>query len=182
MLVGIIRTERLDLWSMTPQFLDASLQSNVTPEVRFSVPGEWFAERALMEMRLNDLETKPSAQPWLLRAIVERDSQQMVGHIGFHTPPDPPYLQSICPGAVEFGYTVYSAYRRRGFAYEASLGMMDWAHQRHGIVDFIASADPDNIPSVNLLAKLGFEKIGGHMDEVDGYEDIFRRQCSRLTP
>ncbi len=178
----LIATERLDLWSLTPAFLAAALQGECPENTPFATAADWFAETAIIAMRLNDLRINPAAQPWLLRAMVERATQQMVGHIGFHTPPDPPYLQAICPGAVEFGYTVYPAYRRRGFAHEAALGLMDWAHTRHGITRFITSADPHNVPSVNLLAKLGFEKIGGHMDEVDGYEDIYRRQCSRLTP
>lgn len=174
----IIQTERLLLAPLSPTFLSASLHGDPALVADFAVPDEWLAERALIEMRLNDLAKNPAAQPWLLRAIIRRDTQQMIGHIGFHTMPDPEYLQPLCPGAVEFGYTVYPAFRRQGYAREATVGLLKWAHRTHGVVDFIASADPNNLPSVTLLQQLGFERIGGHMDEVDGYEDIFRRHVA----
>ena len=37
----------------------------------------------------------------------------MVGHVRFHSRPDPDYLRPYAPNAVEFGYVVFTAYRRR---------------------------------------------------------------------
>jgi hypothetical protein len=37
----------------------------------------------------------------------------------------------------------------------------------------VISVSPANAASTTLAAKLGFEKIGGHVDEADGYEDIY---------
>jgi RimJ/RimL family protein N-acetyltransferase len=53
---------------------------------------------------------------------------------------------------------------------------MDWAWLRHGVDRFIASVSPDNAPSLRVVAKLGFVRIGSHMDEVDGPEDVFERR------
>jgi RimJ/RimL family protein N-acetyltransferase len=50
--------------------------------------------------------------------------------------------------------------------------MMDWAARMYGIGRFVVSIGPGNAPSVAMARKLGFARIGGHMDETDGYEDI----------
>ena len=106
----------------------------------------------------------------------------MVGHFGFHTQPGAEYLEPYSPGAVEFGFTVFPPFRRRGFAREASLAMMQWAGEVHGIRKFVVSICPDNIASLGLAAQLGFVKIGHHIDEVDGWEDIFELRWPRERP
>jgi RimJ/RimL family protein N-acetyltransferase len=52
------------------------------------------------------------------------------------------------------------------------------AHAPPGRTTFVVSIRPDNAASLSLAAQLGFVKIGHHIDEVDGWEDIFelRRQ------
>lgn len=172
-----IFTPRLRLWPMSHEFLLASIvkdESATHRELQAALSGEWLCENDLQALRLGDLRNDPAARPWLLRAIVETATNQMVGHIGFHTRPNPEYLQEICPGAVEIGYTIYSPFRRRGFAREATLAMFRWASEMHAVRDFIASCSPQNEPSQRLLATLGFERIGGHIDKVDGPEDILR--------
>jgi ribosomal-protein-alanine N-acetyltransferase len=100
------------------------------------------------------------------------ETRVMVGHIGFHTAPGPDYLEPYSPGAVEFGFTVYRPFRRQGYAREASVAMMDWAHRLHGVNRFVLCISPDNIPSQSLAAQLGFVQIGSHLDEMDGPEDV----------
>jgi [ribosomal protein S5]-alanine N-acetyltransferase len=39
----------------------------------------------------------------------------------------------------------------------------------------VLSISPDNTPSLRLAAALGFKKIGSHVDEDDGVEDIYER-------
>jgi RimJ/RimL family protein N-acetyltransferase len=51
---------------------------------------------------------------------------------------------------------------------------MRWARDEHGITEFVVSISPGNTPSLRLAASLGFVKVGSHIDEVDGLEDIFR--------
>ena len=87
-------------------------------------------------------------------------------------------MTAISPGAAEFGYTVFPPYRRRGYAREASIALMDWARQTHGVTRFIVSIRPDNVASQALAASLGFVRIGSHLDEVDGLEDILECDLS----
>lgn len=130
-------------------------------------------------MRLEQLESNPALQPWLLRAMRLNDTGHMVGHIGFHTEPGEPYLQDWAPGGVEFGCTVFSAHRRRGYAREASLALMQWARDIHGVTEFLVTVGRDNLASRALALSLGFARVGSHVDEVDGLEDIFIRSAAQ---
>ncbi len=101
---SIVSSERLNLIPLTPPFLEASLTGKyATAEsiLGLSIPSEWFQEQALMEIRLEQLQRNPALQPWLLRAIGLRESNVMVGHIGFHSQPGAEYLQDIVPGGIE---------------------------------------------------------------------------------
>jgi len=171
-----IHSKRLDLIPMTPGFLRASLGQDVRvaeERMRISLPAGWPGEEAgLLSMRLKQLEDDPTLQPWLVRAMVVRETGIMVGHIGFHTAPCPDYLQPFCPEGVEFGFTVLPAFRRQGYARESAIALMTWARLAHDVRKFVMTIRPDNIPSQRLAAQLGFVRIGSHVDEVDGLEDI----------
>ena len=129
-------------------------------------------ETGIVEMRLNDVTADPDYLPWSLRAMALKPSLAFVGHFNFHTKPGADYLKELAPGAVELGYFVLPEWRRQGLAEEAARGMMGWARRSHGIEQFVVSISPDNAPSVAMARKLGFAKIGSHIDEIDGYEDI----------
>jgi RimJ/RimL family protein N-acetyltransferase len=51
--------------------------------------------------------------------------------------------------------------------------MFDWARTVHEVNRFIASVSPDNEASLELIAQLGFEKVGEQMDDIDGLEYVF---------
>jgi RimJ/RimL family protein N-acetyltransferase len=172
----IISSERLDLIPLTPAFLQASLQGDsmmAASLLGLSIPAEWFQEQSLVGLRLVQLQQTPALQPWLLRAIGLRHQQVMVGHIGFHTAPDAEYLRELVPGGVEYGYTVFAAFRRQEYAREACTALMEWAYQEHQVTRFVVSIRPDNIPSRRLAEEFGFKRIGSHIDEEDGLEDIY---------
>jgi ribosomal-protein-alanine N-acetyltransferase len=170
-----IRTERLDLVAMTPAFLRASVDRDLAEaerQIQLSLPENWPDIRAILELRLKQLESNPDLQPWLLRAIGLRRTREMVGHIGFHDQPGADYLREWSPGGVEYGFTVFPAHRRKGYAREASLALMRWAHDLHGVTAFVATVSPSNVASHALVADLGFVRVGSHVDEIDGVEDV----------
>lgn len=174
--VPTIVCDRLRLVSMTSAFLEASLKeqrNEASQMLGVDIAPDWFDEQWLMRLRLNDLQRDSALQPWLLRAIIHSTSNSMVGHIGFHTAPNPAYLNDIAPGGIEVGYTIFPAYRRQGYATEACRGLMDWAHTEHAINRFILSIAPDNTPSLRIAHRLGFIRIGEHVDPEDGIEYIF---------
>lgn len=160
---------------MTPAFIRASLEGDLpTAEghIGLTLPETWPHIRAILALRLHQLESDPTLQPWLLRAMGLRSTGEMVGHIGFHTAPGADYLTRWSPGAVEFGYTVFPTHRRKGYAREASTALMQWARDRHGVTSFVVTMSADNEASHVLAARLGFVRVGSHRDEVDGPEDV----------
>lgn len=171
-----LSSERLDLIPMSREFLYASLRNDTEEVGRLigaAVPSDWPGEIAdVLRLRLSQLDSEPSLEQWLLRAMVLRDTGRMVGYIGFHTAPGPDYLKEYSPGAVEFGFGVFPDFQRRGFAREAAEALMGWARIEHGVRKFILTIRPDNEASKSLAARLGFVRIGSHIDEVDGLEDI----------
>lgn len=132
--------------------------------------------RGVLEMRLGQVRRDLSVQPWLIRAIVDRDSGVMVGHTGFHTAPCPEYLAAIAPDGVELGYTIDAPYRRRGYATEAAFALMHWAYALHGQCCFVLSVSPQNLPSTTMAESLGFVKCGSHIDDEDGLEIEYVRR------
>jgi len=172
-----ISTDRLELRSLGPVFLRAILAGDcceASQVLGATVPEECLGSRDVCRMRLEQLAYNPALQPWLLRAMIRRTDQQMVGHIGFHTGPDAEHLRELAPGGIEFGYTVFAPFRRQGFAREAVTALMQWATTEHGIRRFVVSIRPDNTPSLRLAAQFGFQRVGEHVDEVDGLEHIYR--------
>lgn len=130
-------------------------------------------ERGIARLRHADLAADPEYLPWSLRAMCLRPEMLFAGYCNFHSRPNPAYLQPLAPDAVELGYYVLPAFRRRGLAAEAARGMMAWARDVHGVRRFVVSIDPGNRASCGLARKLGFVRIGSHIDAEDGYEDIY---------
>lgn len=173
----IISSERLDLIPLTPEFLLLSLDgddSAAEEMLGLSIPDHWYERRSLLKLRLKQLMSEPAYQPWSLRAMGLREEHAMIGHIGFHTQPGAAYLQDISSTGVEYGYRVYEPYQRQGYAKEACRAMMQWASREHGVIEFVVTISPENVPSLRLAAGLGFQRVGSHIDEVDGLEHIFR--------
>jgi RimJ/RimL family protein N-acetyltransferase len=179
--MDIIRSPRLELVAMSPDFLSASLRDDLESASRLinlSVPPDWLETKWLMELRLAKIRANPALEPWLLRAIGLREKRTMIGFIGFHTLPGAEYLNSYAPGSVEFGYTIFPDFRKQGYASEAAQALMDWANREHGVTRFVVSISPENEPSLRLAQKFGFHKVGTVMDPEDGVEDIFLLEVS----
>jgi ribosomal-protein-alanine N-acetyltransferase len=171
MVVPPIVSKRLELVSMSPAFMRASLAGDLgraSRLIRLELPAGWPGEAEhLLRMRLQQLERNPAVQPWLARAMTLRESPGvMVGVIGFHAEPD-------AGGKVEIGYEVEPPYQRRGLATEAVLAMFEWARREHGVSRFVASVGPANTASLGLIRKLGFVQTGKQWDERDGEELVF---------
>jgi RimJ/RimL family protein N-acetyltransferase len=172
-----IVSARLDLVSMSVEFMQASLQGDLLRAAELigaALPATWPGRAARpMRYRLEQLSANPADQPWLLRAPVLREpARVVVGYVGFHGPPD-------ARGALEVGYTIEADYRRRGYALEAVEALFGWATREHGIRRFIASIAPTNSASLGLARKLGFRQTGVQWDDEDGEELVFELTVSQ---
>ena len=127
------------------------------------------AERWLWEIRIAQIAGDPPSADWIARAAVAEPEGVVVGHGGFHGPPD-------ARGMVEVAYSVDPAYRRRGHAKAILTGLLQRAEQDPRVRVVRASIAPDNAGSLATLAGFGFVQVGEQWDEEDGLEFVFERE------
>jgi RimJ/RimL family protein N-acetyltransferase len=169
-----ILSERLELVSFSPEFIDALLaerRRDAQAVGGFEVPEDWpdAHDRGFLALRLRQMQERPELQPWFVYGVVLPDGDRpLIGHAGFHGPPGVNAVNAA--DAVEVGYSIFEPYRRRGYATEVVRALIGWASREHEIARFIASISPDNVPSLALVRRLGFKEIGAHWDEQDGEE------------
>ncbi len=98
------------------------------------------------------LEALRSGMPpeWFSHLIVDADEEVVVGIGGFTGPPS--------DGAVEIGYSVAPAHRRRGHATNAVRWWLDHA-ARHGVTVVRAHTLAEENASTAVLEKLGFRRV-----------------------
>jgi len=171
-----IRTPRLVLRLMGEAVTDACLAGDLARAQRLlgaAIPDEVLQRTSGLQFNRRRLAEDALYRPWSMRALILPGDATMVGHIRFHSRADPEDLHPYARDAVEFGYQVFTAYRRRGYAGEAARAVMAWARESFGVRRFVASVAPDNEPSLRVIARLGFAQVGSHVDEVDGVEHVF---------
>ncbi|GAA3577573.1 GNAT family N-acetyltransferase [Kribbella ginsengisoli] len=122
----------------------------------------------LWNYRIAQLEDDPEAQRWIVRAAVSEPEGVVIGHGGYHGPPDE-------NGMVEVGYTVDAAYRRQGYAKAILTALIERAVEEPGVKIVRASISPTNSASLATIAGFGFLEAGEQWDEEDGLELLFER-------
>jgi RimJ/RimL family protein N-acetyltransferase len=122
----------------------------------------------LWNYRLKQLESHPEAEGWTAHAAVAEPEGVVVGHAGYHGPPDE-------DGMVEVGYTVDPQYRRQGYAKAILTAHLERAAREPAVRVVRATISPDNVASLATIASFGFTQNGDQWDEEDGLELIFER-------
>lgn len=186
MLLDPIVTARLDLRVIDLPLVERLLDAPQAID-RPSVPEGWPDEDGRVHLgRWRGLLLEDGGpSPWRARTVVDR-AGTLVGHAGFHGPPqpiegalsDPTYAGAIdacVGGAVEVGYTILPSHRRRGLASETLQGLIDWAAATGLVGAIVACVAPTNEGSLAVLSHVGgFERIGRCRDG-DVEEIVFRR-------
>lgn len=178
-----IRTDRLNLVTIPPEAMWAILAGDWPGASRLlgaPMPDEWRRDSwEWLRQHAAAVERDPSVRVWgprlLLRGAADRTGQgdiRVVGEAGFHGPPD-------SAGQLEIGYMVVVEHRRQGYAEEAATALLRWAADEPGVIEFMASVDPLNTPSLNLLRKLGFTETGRYRHDERGEQLLFRRRASQ---
>jgi RimJ/RimL family protein N-acetyltransferase len=170
--VDTISTARLDLELLGAATLRALLSGDREGASRLlgrALPAEFpcSPDDQFLRIQLERIETLPAGRNWCVRAIVHRAEGDVIGHAGFHGPPE-------LVGRAEIGYTVFTEHRGEGYATEAARALTLWAYT-HGQRRVFASISPANPASTAVVRKLGFRQTGIQIDEVDGEELVFER-------
>ncbi len=85
--------------------------------------------------------------------ILESATRAAVGQMGYFFPPDE-------RGVLTVGYGLSPAFRGRGYATEALLGLLAWTRAHTQAAEVRAETLAANAPSARVLAKAGFARTG----------------------
>ncbi|WP_405774817.1 GNAT family N-acetyltransferase [Streptomyces sp. NBC_00859] len=98
---------------------------------------------------------------WGLFAIQRATDGTTLGGIGFHGPPS--------DGAVEIGYDLTESARGAGWATDAVTALCRWTLGLPAVRTVLATTDPGNLPSQQVLHRAGFSRIAD-LDGLWAYE------------
>lgn len=176
-----IETERLLLRLVPLEGLKATAEKDVAAarHIIGDVPDCWFDEAWVSELRYNQWLADPAYAPWSIRAIIWKKTGEIAGNMNCHAQPMLFEYNRDRGAAVEIGYTIFEPWRRRGLAFEAAKGIIDWAAPQ-GVRWVILSISPENQASQALARKLGAWQIGSQIDERDGPEDIYLLEIGQM--
>src|SRR3954471_6089094 len=84
-----ILTDRLHLPLLRRAWLESFASKAALPGLGFSDPDGFLAgSETLVDWRLQQIASDPSQEPWLIRAIVLRETGTAGGDANLHAPPD----------------------------------------------------------------------------------------------
>jgi RimJ/RimL family protein N-acetyltransferase len=122
--------------------------------------------RWLCWFRLDQTAADPEHAQCMVRQAVLGEQGLVVGHAGFHGPPEGNAM-------VEIGYSIAPRYRRRGCARSTLAELLRRAAAEPAVTTVRATVSPDNVASLATIAGFGFVEAGEQWDEEDGLELIF---------
>ena len=155
---ALIRTRRLELRPAGVAELEAELSGREALAARLgvNVPDEWppdLYDEAALRYTLDVVRKAGGDSAWAMYYMVAPEQGTAVGVCGFKGPPD-------AEGTVELGYSVVGAYQRKGYATEATSGLMIRAFAEPSVTRVVAQTMPDLAASIGVLEKLGFRFAG----------------------
>src|SRR5690242_11895880 len=118
-MVAPITTPRLALVPLEPEVIRHLLAGDRAGAERIvgrKLPAEFPNSDDLegfLPVQLSRMEAMPARTEWMGRLMIDSATGEVVGHCGFHGPPD-------VIGRAEIGYTVFVDFRGRGLAKEAA--------------------------------------------------------------
>ncbi|PQA53373.1 GNAT family N-acetyltransferase [Siphonobacter curvatus] len=125
----------------------------------------------LWDIRLNQARQDPRSLDWIAQVVTS--NQQVVGHAGFHGPPDQ-------MGMVEVAYSVVPAQRGQGYAKAMLHDLLYRARAEKEVQIVRATISPDNAASLATIRPFGFTYKGQQLDDMDGIEYIFELDSQSL--
>ena len=140
-----------------------------------TMPEFFRTEGWLWRWRLHQIEADAATAHWFVRAAVRvapDATDVVVGHAGFHGPPDD-------AGMIEIGYTVVPDLRGQGYGHAIVAALLAEAAREPAVRVVRASVSPTNEASLALVRRAGFVQVGEQWDDEDGLELLLERPVTR---
>ncbi|KQN97778.1 GNAT family N-acetyltransferase [Paenibacillus sp. Leaf72] len=149
-----LQTKRLILKTLDLDLIDAAARhdTGAIEAMGYKSNGEWpgpdfFEALPYFRERLIKNNGSRGYDSWI---ILEKDTQEIVGGIGFLGDPDQ-------NGMIEIGFATNDSHRRKGYCFEAAQKLLEWALNHDDVKIITARCELDNIGSKNALLKLEFQ-------------------------
>jgi len=126
-----------------------------------------------MVHRIPRVKKDPSFADIGLLLAIEKNTNEIIGSAGFHDLPDE-------IGMIEIGYGVVPEKQGKGFGQELLVGMWAMICERPDVKILRYTVAPDNQPSLHIINKLGFLKVGEQIDPEDGLEFVYEKSASEF--
>ena len=162
-----IITPRLQLLPLAPADILALIEGACQFKEQFGMPvadglRDLFVSGEVSPAWIAGLRVAKAADIWLHGfALVDQESQSVIGTAGFKGPPDD-------AGMVEIGYGMAPSFQGRGFATEAAAALLEFAFNDRRVRLVRAHTRPANNASTRVLEKCEFKRFGEVSDPVDG--------------
>lgn len=144
-------TERLELRAFEPTDLDALHAVYGDPQVTRFMPAYPTLEHTRRALEIHMREARAGNPAFW--ALIERESGELIGDAGLGL------IEGIGP-EFELGYTLGTRWWRRGYATEAARAVRDHALGPLALPEVLALVRPANAASINVLEKIGMERVG----------------------
>ncbi|WP_323741899.1 GNAT family N-acetyltransferase [Salinibacillus xinjiangensis] len=158
----MITTDRLKLITFTVDMMCASLQGKEAFEKisNYYVDDEYPMEdyKQLLPYKIDRFQQFPEEMEWE-GIIIHRDSQTIMGDMGFKGGPN-------SEGVMDLGYSIVTSYQGKGYATEMAKAMVEWGLRQPRVNRITASCDESNLPSIRVLEKAGFKRVGKEEQEI----------------
>jgi RimJ/RimL family protein N-acetyltransferase len=156
-----ILTERLELLPATAPTLDAALAGRMplgaalVAQVPASWPPEFLDDDALAFTRERLGEDDAHADWWMYFFLLrEAGARVLIGSGGYKGPP-------AADGTVEIGYGIVGDRRLRGYASEATLGLIARAFAWPRVTRVIGETLPALTGSIAVMRRCGMQSVSG---------------------
>ena len=135
--------------------------------MQVTFPAEWPGEALeLFPAMIEQYRRGEESIPWG-GTVIDREERVAVGQMGFKGLP--------ADGVVEIGYGINPSYQNRGYATEMVTALTEWALSQPTVDRVTAECRRDNVGSIRVLEKAGFERTGRRVDEEDGLLIVWQR-------
>jgi len=160
-----LQTPRLSLRRITPRDWPAIHRYMSDPAVT-----RWLPEGLMDEAQAQAFARKNAGRSAKAVAVIERDTDELVGHMAFH-----PWFGHATH---EIGWVIAADRQGLGYATEAAGVLIDYAFGALRCHRVIATCQPENPPSWRVMEKLGMRREahfrqGLHRESGEWWDEYF---------
>lgn len=145
-----METLNLVIWPCSIKHLKKLIEGNTEFKKAFGINvSEGYIEwPEVLPKFIERLQKGDAPEEWFSHLIIHKEDNKLIGFCGYKGKPDE-------SGAVEIGYSISPAYRRKGYATEAAKALIENALQYNSVKMVCAHTLAERSASTLVLEKIG---------------------------